>query len=285
MTGLSARLDYFRSIYHDPSVSRILASGLFAPANVEPHVSLYGYRHCVRNVDCGALHLSNPHDERMGNCVQFGGAALLALETITGIPSWKALVEAGIEPCRVTRCDVAIDVMDSPISAGHVLRALEQGLQRSRFKSWRIIKGGGSENGTTLYVGGRESTRQIRIYDKGAEQGLALNWWRFEMQFTQERAAEVWEAVKPHDDMPDLLPFARALFISLLDFPEWAGFQRLLGSTAHYEWAEIPRGLTDTEAWLMSQVAPTFRKAFDRDGDWRFLDAFISRVKRAETGL
>lgn len=281
MTGLSARMDYFRSIYHEQQVSRALAAGLFAPANVEPHPPLYGYRNGVRNKDSGAVHLSNPHHEAMGNCVQCGGAALLALETITGAPSWKALIEAGVEPCKVTRIDIAIDVLGSPIGAGQVLKALEQGLAKTRFKAWRRIKGGGDDTGDTLYIGGRESTRQIRIYDKAAEQGLALNWWRFEMQFTEERAAQVWNAIKVYEDMPELLPFACSLLASMLDFPEWAGWQRLLGSNMIYEWEEVPRAVTDTEAWLMSQVAPTFRKAYDRDGDWRFLEAFIDRVKRS----
>lgn len=283
MTNISARMDYYRSIYHDEATSIHLATNWFAPERTDYHPPLYGYKTALRAVDSGVVHLSNAHDSRMGNCVQAGGAALLALETIHELPSWRVLQDAGLREARATRIDIAIDLFDENLTGSKIVFQLDSGLANTRFRTWQEVKGGGGDNGYTLYLGSRESAVQIRIYDKGAEQGLSLNWWRYEMVFNGVKAEDAWRTIRDLPDAPSLLPVAKAMMHSLIDFPKWSAWQGALGSTAGAEWTEIPRKDSDKWAWLMTQVAPTFTKQWGIDGDWRLLDAFVSALKRSET--
>lgn len=280
-TNISARMDYYRSIYHDQATAIQLASGLFAPDTVEYHPPLYGYRNGLRNVENGAVLLTNPHDAQMGNCVQIGGAALLAIETITELPSWRALQDNGLREARATRIDIAIDLFDGNLTGTKVLAALEQGIAKTKFRKWQQVKGGGADNGYTLYLGGRESATQIRIYDKGAEQGLPLNWWRFEMVLNGIKAQDAWRTIRDIPDAPALLPIAKAMLASMLEFPTWGAWNAVFGDYGEVNWTEIPRAEADSWAWLMTQVAPTFQRKRERDGDWRYLEQFVEAVKNA----
>lgn len=280
-TNISARMDYYRSIYYEQSTAVALATGLFAPQATEYHPPLYGYRTGIRNADIGAVLLSNPHDIQMGNCVQMGGAALLALETITEKASWRALCDNALYEARATRIDVAIDLFDGNLTGKKILAALENGIAKTKFRKWQQVEGGGSDNGYTLYLGGRESATQIRIYDKGAEQGLPLNWWRYEMVFNGVRAQDAWRTIRNLPDAPALLPVAKSMLASLLQFPTWGAWNSVFADHAEVEWTEIPRTESDSWAWLITQVAPTFQRRWERDGDWRYLEQFVEAVKNA----
>lgn len=280
MTNISARMDYYRSVFDDKTILQSLVAGVFTPANTEKHPPLYGYRDALREKATGAVLLSNPHSAGMGLCVQAGGTALLNMETLYDSPSWQVVTAWGLREAKATRIDIAIDILNAPFSAVEVKERLERGEAVTPFKRWNEVKGGGTDTGYTLYVGSRSSAKSVRIYDKGAETGVPVDWWRYEMVFTAERAVQAWGTIAGIPDALGLLPVARAMLATMVDFPKWATWRAVMHGEADFQWAEIPRKESSKLAWLMSQVAPTFIAAYDNDGDWRLLDTFVSRIKR-----
>lgn len=84
---------------------------------------------------------------------------------------------------RFTRIDVAIDLLDCGGQVEDVARCIEGQGASLPVKTHSIIRGvHGGITGTTVYIGSRQSDRFTRIYDKGAEQGLPLDWIRLELE-------------------------------------------------------------------------------------------------------
>lgn len=279
---ISARLDYYRSVHNDKETVEALARGHFHPDNTERHPPLYGYAVGYRNVETSAVLLTQPHHNTMGNCVQCGGTSLLSIETLYAMPSWKALISFGLAKAKVKRLDVAIDVINGDCSGQETLRRLNKGEASTNVKTWNVVEGGGNDKGFTLYLGSRASKKSVRIYDKGAEQRLNLNWWRYEMVFTDERAQELWQSIIQLDTPHELLYQAKSLLSSIIVFPQWKAWNELFNSGDSFDWAEIPRKEAERWTWLIEQVAPTFIEAMDKDGDWRLLDRFIQTIKAGQ---
>jgi len=94
---------------------------------------------------------------------------------------------------NISRVDISLDIKNY-ISFDKVLREVKAGKMVSKSKKVRIVQGfenvkdGLVGNGGTIYVGSGKSDRMVRIYDKGAEQGVEGDWVRFEMQLRNESA-------------------------------------------------------------------------------------------------
>lgn len=280
MAALSAKVDYFRATTQDPILIKWATEGYFSDEKTEPAVPLYGYAHSLKQTSSGSIYLFGGHTPTMGNCIQISGAAITALMVAENLPSVPALLYVGVEGWKVTRIDVAIDCYSPALRPRHVYAALDRKNMKTVFRSWREIAEKDLDAGHTVYGGGLESEKRIRIYDKAAESGTEGVWTRYEMVFSGERAAEVWNIVKDCGDDSALLERALELLRSVLDFPSWNEWQSVFGSSASIEWTPIPRVESDTWRWLMKQVAPTFRDAYNRDGNWNLLTRFVEELAK-----
>lgn len=217
----------------------------------------------------------------MGNCSQWGGAAITALMEASGRASYVVLDAIHCEEWKCTRIDIAIDCFDAQLRPRDVYAAVDGRRMKTVFRSWREVANKDKDTGHTVYGGGLESEKRIRIYDKAAETGTDGIWTRYEMVFSGQRAQEVWSKVRKLSDDVAFLALSLELLRSVLDFPEWTDWQRVFGTEANHEWTEVPRTESDTWKWLVKQVAPSFRDAYDKDGDWRLLEQFLEYVKHS----
>ena len=283
MSTLSARCDYYRATTTNVEAITDAAKGYFSLDQTEQAMPLYGYKHALKHIRSGAFYLFGGHTETMGNCAQFGGQAITSLMEESALSSVPAIRRIWDDRWKVTRLDVAIDCFDARISPAAAYLQVQRKNAKTVWRSWRQIVGLNKADGHTVYGGGLESEKRIRIYDKAAEQGLETHWTRFEMVFSGQRADEAWRSVAQCNTDGELLAVALKMLASLLDFPNWDTWQQTFGSEQAHDWTPVPRVESDKWRWLMKQVAPTFTDAWESDGDWRLLDRFVEELKRSQT--
>ncbi len=275
----SARLDYFRATTVSNSLIADQAIGYFGTDVEEAKVPLYGYKRTLKHTQSGAYYCYQPHTSTMGNLVQFSGSPITALMEASARGSIQSLVQAGFSKWKATRIDVAIDHFEATCLPEEFNTRLAAGEGKTRIRSWerkKFVVGSGID---CTYGGGLDSEKSIKIYDKAAEQGVEGVWTRYEMTFMGKRAEEVWNKVQSLPNEEALLELAKGLLKSMIDFPDWLEWQEAFGLLSKHEWTEIPRTESDKWRWLMKQVAPTFREAFEKEGDWKMLEAFLEAVK------
>ena len=280
MAELACRVDYLRATTLDQHAILDAAKGYFSNETATPSIPLYGYKHSIKHNSSGAIYLFGGHTPTMGNCQQFSGMAITSLMEAFGQASVPALHYVCDDRWKVTRLDIAIDCFDPELRPRHFYAALDRGDCKSIFRSWREIANKDLDVGHTVYGGGAESEKQLRVYDKSAEQGQEGIWTRYEMVFNGKRAQEVWDMVKGLQSDAQLLTEALRLLDSMVSFGKWDKWRDTFHPSSTAVWREVPRTQSKTWEWLMRQVAPAFRNQFDKDGDWRLLDEFVEAVKR-----
>ena len=276
---ISARVDYFRATTVDPWTIQHISEEFYRHETTEPTVPFYGYKAALRELQTGAIALFNGHTAAMGFCSQFSGKPITALMDATEQPSMVALGATHQGKWRIKRLDIAIDVFDPALSPAMFLQAKGAGFIKTAFRTWRETKSLDEGGGHTVYGGGLESEKQIRIYDKAAEQKFDGSWTRYEMVFSNERAEDAWNMIAPCNTNHELLDVARRILGTLIYEPMWAKWIDAMVVGGRVDWTEIPRQESDTWRWLVSQVLPAFQKAWNEDGDWSLLERFVERVK------
>lgn len=80
---------------------------------------------------------------------------------------------------KCTRLDVAFDIIDS----GYTIQQCYDGycslMPHTPRRKTAFVAG---KNGDTFYIGSRSSAKMLRIYDKGRQQKLAVDWMRVEIE-------------------------------------------------------------------------------------------------------
>ena len=179
---------------------------------------------------------------------------LLSLSSQKSVDNWRDAFAAA-ENC--SRLDLAVDVHCNPpvpSVALDIYREMGHRLLRSgRPSSSRLIMG--SDGGSTVYIGSRQSDFFGRVYDKGVEQEThgRGHWWRWELE-VKGRAAKVL-----------------AHQVSLLDV-ESIGIGSIVArwfrsrcgrafpfsdELALCKWEPEPTSIDQKLLWLSSQVRPT----------------------------
>lgn len=275
----SARIDYFRATTTDIELIKAQSDGYFGTDVEEAKVPLYGYKKTLKHTWSGAYYCFQPHTETMGNLVQFSGTPITRLMDAYQRGSIASLCAAGFQNWKCTRIDIAIDHFEQTCLPEAFNERLAFGAGKTRIRDWERRKGVLGNGIDCTYGGGLESEKSIKIYDKAAEQGIEGTWTRYEMTFNGKRGKEVWKAVQELPSDEALLEFAKRLLKSMIDFPDWMEWQEAFGIMSKHEWTPIPRVESDKWRWLMSQVAPTFRDAFETEGDWNLLEKFVEACR------
>lgn len=108
---------------------------------------------------------------------------------------WSLLATLlGAADARLTRVDIAADDFTGQWPIAWALERYKEGSfdRRGQRPKARLIDDMGNNTGKTLYVGSRKSEQQLRIYEKGKEQGdTASPWIRYEGEFYASNRREL----------------------------------------------------------------------------------------------
>jgi len=161
---------------------------------------------------------------------------------------------------RFTRVDFAVDCFDSGFAACWVDDDWGEGIYHTAARSVLLMQGRTQDEskGDTVYLGSKDSTRRIRIYDKGKERGVDRDWLRCEMQWKKERAEQMGydmsrEGVKS------------AGMAHLRDYVPGSNYYWLEGAFLDdveiFDIEAMGRPVTNTERWLFETCIPAIAKA------------------------
>jgi len=233
---------------------------------------MHGYKLCIDQPTTGIVARGNGNDDA-GSHIILSGTALTTL-AVTISPD-KLIANLVGAQARFARIDLAIDIVGDAranIPELHQLFLADKCTTKSRKLS--LVQSG--VDGHTMYVGGRTSERFIRIYNKAAERranGEQSNtdWIRIELELKGARANMCAKSIaSPDNSVGDVIA---AHIRDFIDFDlSWWG-EATSGKSV--EMQQSARKLTDTENWLLEQVAPALARQMIKDANFhlRFMDA------------
>jgi len=151
--------------------------------------------------------------------VELTGTGCRLFETSSGsdhAQRWSLLASLlGAVDARLTRIDIAADDFEGCWPVEWAIQQYEAGGfdRRGQRPKARLIDDMGNKTGTTFYVGSRKSENQLRVYEKGREQGDTESpWVRFEGEFHASNRREL-----PLDMLVDPAPYLVGAY-PVLDF-------------------------------------------------------------------
>ena len=193
---------------------------------------------------------------------------------------------------NIPRLDFALDVFIDGAHPLHMYAAWKAGdvettaTKVSPWTSGTKDREGKVTETSTVYFGAETSDRRVRIYDKAAERGVAGPWVRIELVTRDERAVALAKTMRSHG----IEQAGRSAISEFMrnDTVDW-WIAALTGPVVPLE--PIERKITNTERWLMMQVAPVLERiitAQSERNEYGIHDLFQSvldrnlRVKNAQ---
>lgn len=129
---------------------------------------------------------------------------------------WSSLASLlGAVDARLTRIDIAADDFTGAYPVSWALQQYTDGAfdRRGQRPKARLIDDMGNKTGKTLYIGSRKGENQLRVYEKGREQGNQDSpWVRYEGEFHASTRREL-----PLDMLVDPAPYLVGTY-PVLDF-------------------------------------------------------------------
>lgn len=241
----SFKIQYAQNL--NDAVSKHVVEHLYMPyeGQWQTTAPLQGYAKAIVNKSGVRVNFSRPGSPN-GVHVVYSGRTLQTYD-------WESLlVDAFILDGQVTRIDIALDVMDSPIDILELYRHMKEGRCITQSKKYSYIEG---NTGQTLYVGSRQSERMLRVYDKAAEQGSTGQWVRFELEVKGAKARQIAHYVS--------IEGSGAIPALIADFATFVDYQWPDGNPFEAEAINLPsiKGKeTDTAKWLETGVLPSFKR-------------------------
>jgi hypothetical protein len=224
--------------------------------------AMYGYQYALTNSD-GILFESGARED-MGTHIQASGVALTSLmQRSEGMGILMDMI-ASVVPARI---DLAVDSDEAFVNA--FAEQAKTGVLITKARAWSVIES--QQNGQTVYVGSRSSDQFLRVYNKGAEQGLSdVPWTRIELESKSGAAVAVKGAIRAASIPLVCTTYIRGFCDS--DLPQWrAAFD---DPAIYYH---SVKGKSDTRRWLLDACAPSMRRLI-ADGDETLFSEFTHKV-------
>ena len=178
------------------TVYSLMGFGLFDEKN-----GINGYKFSYRmGTDCANYGFAAFGGKRQRDsvCIHFSGEGLTAAKD-----GWESCLYNWLQVfapyARITRVDLAHDFLNGEYTPDQAYQDWQQGLFQAKHTNPRARLHGydwldNQRTGKTFYVGTPNSSRMVRVYDKGCEQGdYDSQWVRFELQMRNR------DYVIPHD--------------------------------------------------------------------------------------
>lgn len=156
--------------------------------------------------------------------IELTGAGCRMYETSSGsdhAQRWSLLASLlGACDARLKRIDIAADDFNGNWPVSWAIEQYEAGVfdRRGQRPKARLIDDMGNNTGKTFYVGSRKSENQLRVYEKGKEQGdMESPWVRYEGEFHSSNRREL-----PLEMLVDPAPYLVGAY-PVLDFVDGIG--------------------------------------------------------------
>jgi DNA relaxase NicK len=230
----------------------------------------HGYRSRYTN-ELGVTVLADGSLQQ-GTHVVMGGQALSNIRDL-GVSDRELCQHVLERGGKVARIDLAINLHGAELTVDDLATALKEKRLKTPARGGKHIKGiDKPDNG--LYIGGRQSERCFRAYDKNAEQHIvdAEAWLRLELECKKARARAVTAAVAQHDNTRTVINKAIGDYVS---FPENGEYSAALADNDAII-PQVPRKLTETYRWLLEQVAPAMARYQSEHPDEDIETAFLT---------
>lgn len=196
------------------------------------------------------------HSERpeQRTLITLTGRDLRSYEAAGGDPRDLLTRFLFLRDARATRIDLAIDVRDHPCDRLAVAEAVRSGQAKTHISSVSVVQStsGAEAAGETVYLGSRQSSRVIRIYDKALEAGVGGFWTRIELEAHDDHATSLMMQCAGEGIAPITGAAIRSMIVSGVDW---------FDTVVDYADVGIPllsvgRKETRQEAWLWKTVVP-----------------------------
>lgn len=272
--SLSATIDWLSVTFKVDKDARLDLYGIKGETMEIP--ARHNYTSAVRFKSSGVMKFWHSTSERQGVHFQYPGSALAALGA-SGIPPTAVLHKCLAAEGKVTRLDLAIDLIDEVCSISSIARYVNKKKYPGRALQDRHVKS--SDGGETLYLGAPSSERQMRIYNKAAESGLDMKWTRLEIELRDDTAKTIARAFHS-GSMGTLHDACWSIACKMIDLRENKHYA-LFGRATDVIGVPKIEKVTDTEKWIIEQVAPALEKFFRNWPTSPAYDAIIGAIGRA----
>lgn len=166
---------------------------------------------------------------------------------------------------RFTRLDVAIDILDNAAANSETLaRAAESGHMTTHARTWSVLRGvRDGIQGTTLYIGNRQSDKFLRVYNKAAEQGIDALWTRIELECKGDYARALGPRLA--EEGMDIGRGEIDKFVAF-DYQWWTDAVR---AGAHYDRIDVDRTPGNRERWQNKILLSMVKEAIGENPEFR----------------
>lgn len=265
----------------------------------DPGYGLLGYDKVLRfgNINVCYAPRENEYFSDMGVCVSMSGSGCRTFENMSGygdgFPELFSLLASDAD-ANVSRLDVACDDHDGLLDMDVIVRKIRNNEinTRMRNRSLCMSMSGDKMTGTTVYIGAPSSDFRIRIYDKAAEQEADGHWVRCEMVLRDANALSFVCNVAEGTSVGVL---SAEVFNDKLAFIErddsnitrcsvcswWSEFISELEAVRLVARHAVQHAISDVDAWLERQIAPSFALIYTTLG----IDRLYELVRKGKQRL
>lgn len=178
---------------------------------------------------------------------------------------------------KISRLDFALDVFNPVANAADIMDEWKSGnlgtsaTKVMEFNSYEKGTDGKVISAPTVYVGSRQSDRQLRVYDKRRQLGTDYPWTRIEIQLRDRAAWQLANAMV----RAGIGPAGQQAIRDYVRIPELRWWnEAVTGETVYIE--PVGKKETDTERWIRTVCLPAIHKTASAQieaGRWELYDA------------
>lgn len=252
----SFAIDQANATSKDHSVSALMKQFTYGTA-LEEWVTVKahnGYENAIQHPYGHNISWTSKRDD-MGVHIRFSGRSLKEL-TDTGVDTIAIVIWLSEEGFKFTRLDLAIDIFGVKIDLEELQRCKWAG---SVNKLPQLIKDGPNcEEGSTMYVGSRDSEKFFRIYDKAGEQGeYGGIWTRAELELHSRTATKIAARIVTMT-VEEVAKLTGGIILGMYN-PEHKDFQQAMNSTPE-KVGSTKDSSHSTYDWIMATVSKSIAK-------------------------
>lgn len=258
------RIDWISVTDKKPSEFKGSSHPSLQDANWEECNGKNGYNIGQKHVT-GVREYKNYSRNDMGCHIVYSSKALDRIKNMRNIGGTDVLLHHIKSGHNIARLDLAIDFVGYGLAVDDFVFAFNNGFVKTKLRKASVIQsltGGGS----TLYIGSMKKRKNlVRVYDKGAEQGISANWVRVELQVMGKKATSTGKTIAMSENIKETII---GLILGVIDFPTISAWKQLTEDTSEIKMSTIPKEQGDTERWIMKQVVPAMRRTIVLNADF-----------------